>query len=543
MKNTDKTLQPVERPPEYWHGRRAEFLALAPVEKVSIAREHSEDKILQDFLREAIRRENGGTAQGPDCAPRADFEEGLLEPQDCTDVGQAMVLAEEYGEILKFSISTGWIVYDGKVWRESETKAQGLTQELTERQLEEARRMLKKARDDMDKALENEDEEAKRAAHDKEMRAKRYRNFVLGRRKSSNRAATQTEAKPALEIETDRLDANPFLLNTPGGEIDLRTGEMKPHDPAHYHTKITIVAPSDEGAALWRDFLRVITCGDSELEEYLQSIVGLAAVGKVFSEILVIAYGAGRNGKSTFWNLMRRVFGDYAVHISAESLTTSYNKNWEVADFRGARLATFSELEEGKRMDTGKVKRISSTDPIKAERKYKAPFEFTPSHLSVLYTNHLPKVGSTDEGTWRRIKVVLFSAVIEGAADVKNYADVLFEKAGGAALAWVVEGARRAIEARYAIKEPECVRKMIETYREASDWLTNYIQERCETGQGYKEAAGKLYLDYRDYCETTGEYARSDGDFKTALENAGFERRRVTGGPRVVLGLRIVPRF
>jgi putative DNA primase/helicase len=145
-----------------------------------------------------------------------------------------------------------------------------------------------------------------------------------------------------------------------------------------------------------------------------------------------------------------------------------------------------AELEEGLRLNTSVAKQLSSTDEIYAEKKYKDPFSFTPCHTLILYTNHLPKVGANDPGTWRRLIVVPFSARIEGNGDHKNYADYLFENAGEAILTWIIEGAKAVIDAGFHIEQPECVKAATSAYRENSDWLGNFIDECCDIGDGYQ---------------------------------------------------------
>ena len=142
----------------------------------------------------------------------------------------------------------------------------------------------------------------------------------------------------------------------------------------------------------------LIFCGNQELIDYVQMICGLAAIGKVYVEALIIAYGDGRNGKSTFWNAVSRVLGLYSGNISADSLTVGCRRNVkpEMAETRGKRLLIAAELEEGTRLNTSTVKQLTSTDNVYGEKKYKDPLSFTPSHTLVLYTNHLPKVGAME---------------------------------------------------------------------------------------------------------------------------------------------------
>lgn len=466
---------------------------------------------------------------------------GGLEPRDYTDVGEARVFVSQYGARSRYSTATKWLVYDGRKWNESELKAQGLAQELTDRQLAEARARLKAARGAEDAAQESGDGGKAKEAHADGEAAKKYRSFVLGRRKTGRIAATLTEARPALEIDVKKLDCDPFLLNTPGGTVDLRTCRIKPHDPNDFCTKMTAATPAAEGMEIWKDFLDRITCGDKSLQDYDQICSGMELVGKVFCENLIIAHGSGGNGKSTFYNAKFLVMGDYAGSLSAETLTVNCRKNKspEYAELRGKRFVIAAELEEGMRLDTAVVKKLCSTDPIKAEKKFKDPFEFLPSHTTILYTNHLPKVGTNDKGTWDRLVVVPFPAKLRGVkGEVKNYADYLFGRCGGAILLWMIEGAKKFIDAGYTIEQPQTVRDAVEAYRQENDWLNNFLAECCDIGGSYSERAGTLFDAYKAYCAGLNEYVRHVSDFKAALVAAGYNWRKDKAGAHYY-GLRL----
>lgn len=197
-----------------------------------------------------------------------------------------------------------------------------------------------------------------------------------------------------------------------------------------------------------------------------------------------------------------------------------------------------AELEEGKRLSTSIIKQLTSTDDITAEKKYKAPFTFTPSHTLVLCTNHLPRVDALDDGTWRRLIVIPFKARIRGNQDIRNYADYLYRYAGGAILAWIIEGARMAIEQQYKIQAPACVREAIREYRATNDWLARFLDECCEVGTDFHVPSGKLYLYYRTHCTDTGENTRGTIDFYAALDHAGFTRKKTRTGA-IINGLQI----
>ena len=482
-----------------------------------------------------------------------------LKPEDFSDVGQATVIATEYKDILRYSPSTDYMVYNGSFWEESKPKSQGVSQDLTERQLAEAETEMKKA---MDELVKNGGMEIlvsvgpkkavqmfnKQQAHAYEMYedAVAYKKYAIKRRDTKNIAATLKEARPMLEVEQRNLDADEFMLNTPTLTYDLRQGTKFPmeHRPEHFITKQTTVDPSSDGADIWAAALDTFFLKDTDLIDYVQRMVGLSAIGKVYVEALIIAYGEGRNGKSTFWNVIARVLGTYSGNISADMLTVGCRRNVkpELAEAKGKRMLIAAELEEGMRLNTANVKQLCSTDEIYAEKKYKDPFSYTPTHTLVLYTNHLPKVGAIDKGTWRRLIVIPFDAKIEGSADIKNYADYLFEKAGGAILTWVIEGARKVIADNYKIDPPQKVRDAIEHYKESNDWLSYFLSERCELDPAYVAKSSEVYNEYRIFCTQVGEFTRSTTDFYTALETVGFERYRDRKG-RYIKGLRLKTDF
>ena len=329
-------------------------------------------------------------------------------------------------------------------------------------------------------------------------------------------------SKPMLEINVSDLDKDGFLLNTPDGTYYLPDGleGRRDHSSEDYITKITAAEPGDKGEGLWQDSLNTIFCGDAELIDYVQQIVGMAAVDRVYMESLVIAYGEGRNGKSTFWNTIARVLGTYSGNMSSDTLTVGCKRNVkpELAEAKGKRLIIAAELEEGMRLNTAVVKQMCSTDEIFAEKKYKDPFSFTPSHTLVLYTNHLPRVGANDPGTWRRLIVIPFHARIEGAGDVKNYADYLVSEAAPAVMAWIIEGAKKVISCNFHIPCPACVEDAIKSYREDNDWLGHFLSECCETDKTYREKSGVLYQEYRSYCARTGEYTKKRSEFNRMIE-------------------------
>jgi len=484
-----------------------------------------------------------------------DFEGTSLKPEDYSDVGQAKVLSREYGDELKFTAATDYIRFDGEVWVEDKQMAVGACVEFLDLQLQDAKDSIDAAMKALVKAGYDESavkQGSKAIAKDIKpdhlgifymlVGAEKYLSFTMKRRDYKYITSALNVAKSMLTIKVSDLDKDPNLLNTPRATYDLEKGVAgeQPHDPFDLITKITECSPGDEGEQIWLDTLQTLFCGDDELIEYVQKVIGLAAIGKVYEEFLIIAYGDGANGKSTFWNTIARVLGTYSGKISSDILTmgNKVNAQPEMAELKGKRLIIASEMQEGVRLNTAMVKQLCSTDEIQACKKYKDPFHFVPSHQVVLYTNHLPRVAASDDGIWRRLKVIPFNAKIKGNSDIKNYADYLFENAAPAIMKWIIEGAQRVSGCDHKVDDPKCVKDAIAAYREENDWLGHFLSECCEKGDGLEEKSGELYQQYRAYCIQNGEYTRSTTDFYAAVEKAGHIRRKTNKGI-IVQGLKL----
>ncbi len=479
-----------------------------------------------------------------------------LKPSDYSDLGEAKVLAREYGNELRYTDATDLLRYNGIYWQESKQMAVGAMQEFLDLQLEDAKDQLAAAKKALEESGVSEDDirtggktlqkavsgSAQVKLLMEYLSAMQYLSFVMKRRDYKYVIATLNMAKPMVLMDINELDSDENLLNTPAATFDLRKGleGAQEHNPRDFITKCTIAPPGDKGQELWEDTVNKVFCGDLELIDYVQRIVGMAAIGAVKVEALIICFGDGANGKSTFWNTISRVLGSYSGTLSADALTVGCRRNVkpEMAELKGKRLIIAAELEEGMRLNTSLVKQLCSTDDIAAEKKYKDPFHYTPTHTLVLYTNHLPKVGANDDGIWRRLIVVPFNAKITGNDDIKNYSDFLVENAAPAVLSWIIEGAKKAIDSNFRIAPPTCVQNAIKAYRENNNWFGHFLDECCEVDKTYSQKSGELYQAYRAFCQRSGEYIRSSSDFATAVENAGFEKKKRSNGA-YIFGLRL----
>ena len=480
---------------------------------------------------------------------------GSLKPADYSDIGQAKMVALDCGQELAYTTGTDFIVYDGTRWVESKPKSIGCMESFLDRQLDDAKAALERAKENLlrcgvaeqainagGKALEKQIQADQMKAYLAYLGALSYYAFAMKRRDYKYINSALMAVRPMVEIETRDLDSHEFLLNCPDGTYDLRQGMAgrNDHDPSDYITMLTAYAPGDTGKDLWLDAVYRIFQNDQELIDYVQQTVGLCAIGDVYQEAITISYGVGSNGKSTFWNSIAGAMGSYSGMISADALTVGCRRNVkpELAEVKGKRVLIAAELEEGMRLSTSIVKQLSSTDEIEGEKKYKDPFKFKPTHTLVLYTNHLPKVGAMDTGIWRRLIVIPFNATIMGNSEIKNYSKYLLDNAGPYIVKWIIEGAQKAIAANFKLALPQCVKDAIAKYKGDNDWMAHFLDECCELGKGYEARSGELYTNYRAFCNQSGEYTRSTTEFYAALDQRGFVRHKRKTGV-YVLGLKL----
>jgi P4 family phage/plasmid primase-like protien len=298
-----------------------------------------------------------------------------------------------------------------------------------------------------------------------------------------------------------------------------------PHDARYRLTEMTAVTPEAQATPLWDAFLRRIFLDDESLIRFVQQAIGSALVGKVYNENLIIAHGTGANGKSTLFNTFHYLLGDYATSINPDLLMSSKPNEQQVgmAMLQGKRFAVAQETEEGQRLRSSMLKRLVSTDTMVAKRLYKDPHEFAPMHMLVLSTNHLPKVSSTDVGTWRRILVLPFAATIPSSEIVTDFHSLLIEREGAGILRWAVEGAMAFAESGCAIPDkPTAVVEASEAYRTEEDWVARFTAECCVPEDGAVTWHTEIYRAYTHWCKDNNEYVRSTNAFARALLTAGW---------------------
>ncbi len=334
---------------------------------------------------------------------------------------------------------------------------------------------------------------------------------------------------------TDEWDADPWLLNTPGGVVDLKTGRKRPNERADRMTKITTATPAGD-CPQWRAFLSDITGGNVELQTYLQRMVGYCLTGVTSAHALFFLYGTGANGKSVFANVISTILGDYATSASMDTFveTRGDRHPTDLAGLRGARFVTAIETEQGRRLNESKVKAITGGDKISARFMHKDFFEFTPQFKPVIVGNHKPAIRNIDEAMKRRMHMIPFTVTIppekrDGRLTEKLLAerDGILAWAVAGCLAWQLEG----------LNPPACVRAATEEYFEAEDALGRWLDERCVREVNAKSLTAELFNDWKQWAEAAGEFIGSQRRFSDLLITRGIEKWRNGVGVRGFQGI------
>jgi len=328
-------------------------------------------------------------------------------------------------------------------------------------------------------------------------------------------------------VTVSDLDADPYLLNVANGTLDLRTMELRPHDPTDRITKVTTAAwDSDAPTATWGTFL-VHVLPDTEVREFLQRVAGVGLLGIVVEHVLPILTGTGSNGKSVFDKALRHALGNYASTVEPDLFLHRQGAHpTGEMDLLGIRWCVVSETEKDRRLAEATMKRLTGGDTIRARRMRQDFIEFTPSHTAVMITNHLPKVSGDDPAIWRRLRVVPFEVVIP-AEDRDKHLDERLQADADAVLAWAVAGytdyARRG-----ELAEPTSVLTATDNYHKASDAVARFLAEETMRCNGFATVAD-LFARWARWTLIDGTEPMSQRAFGEALDAHGLPGARSNG--------------
>jgi putative DNA primase/helicase len=342
-----------------------------------------------------------------------------------------------------------------------------------------------------------------------------------------------------LPVGNEVLDQDPDLLNVANGTLDLRTAALRPHSRDDWITRVCPVA-WDPAATCprWDAFLLRAMGGNERLVAFLQRAVGYSLTGHTNEQVLLLMYGVGANGKSTFLETLRALLADYAA---ITDFTTFLKRDGEgarndLARLVGTRFVSAVEAEAGKPLAEALVKQLTGGDTITARFLFREFFDFRPQFKIWLAANHKPHISGSDHGIWRRIRLVPFTVTIPEPERDPKLTQKLTEELPGI-LAWAVRGCLAWRDQELGL--PDEVRSATDAYRDEMDVYGGFLDELCVAGGSATITAKELYEAYTRWCDSNGEKPRSQKALASGLRERGFEAAKGTKGTRIWRGLRL----
>jgi putative DNA primase/helicase len=455
-----------------------------------------------------------------------------------TDLGNGKRFAADHGEIVRFCHPWGkWLIWDGKRWRIDDTgRVMALAKQTILGLFRWAEEQIKLLADD-----ESPDARIKIA------RIKAVLDFALKSQHYNRLKAMVDLAKsePGIPILPEILDADPWALNCLNGTLDLRTGELHPHNQAAYLTNLCPV--SFNPAATCPSFINTVNGifnYDKALIKYVQRFLGYGLTGDTREHVVPIAYGGGSNGKTLLFTIILETIGtDYSGVVPPELLMETHGDQHPTikADLFGKRLMVAAETKQGGRLNEERLKALSGSDPVKARRMREDFWEFDPTHKLVVMTNHRPEIRGDDDGIWRRLALWPFTVRYwdadkgetgppEFQADKTLPEKLQAEREG--ILAWLVAGCLDW--QRHGMVMPAAVRAATAEYRSAEDQLGAFLAERCTLNSEFRVKASTLYETFKEWCKANGNRDMNATAFGMAL---AVRRIRRDDGRRWYLGV------
>lgn len=369
--------------------------------------------------------------------------------------------------------------------------------------------------------------------------AKAFGKHVKSSRSNKSKTNLLKEVQHNMPIMPFQLDKHKMAFNVPNGTLSLKTGQLVPHERKHFITKFSPIEYTDNAdCPLWQKFLDDIFGGDKDLIRYIQKAVGYSMTGDVSEQCVFFLYGTGRNGKSTFLDVLREIFGEYVSNIQPETIMVKNGMgngiNSDIARLKGARMVTTVEPNEGVRINEGLIKQLTGDDAVTARKLYGNEFEFKPEFKLWMATNHKPIIRGTDDGIWRRIHMIPFTVQIP-PEKVDRQLKTKLEREYPAILRWAVEGC--LLWQREGLIQPKAVLDMTREYRREMDVISGFLGDCCEIGEGFCAKSSELYGVYSAWCEANTEYKMSNTKFSVELEKRFAKIARMDG--KYFVGLRL----
>ena len=432
---------------------------------------------------------------------------------DMTDTGNAQRLRDKYKGNIRYSYTRKkWMYWTGKAWRFDET---GEIKKLADLVVEDLKREAFAAED------EKEQEQKIRFAG-KTANSSGKTNMII-----------ETQHLDGIPVLMDELDAYPDYLNVQNGIINLRNGELMPHDQNFMMSKICNTEydnVSGKKPEKWLKFIDDITGGDKELQHYLQKCVGYSLTGSVKEQCAFFLYGIGNNGKSTFLDTIADMMGDYASNAQPDTIMMKKDGggiNSDIARLKSARLVSTEEPTEGVRLNEGLVKQLTGGGKVTCRFLFGDEFEYEPEFKIWIATNHKPVIRGTDVGIWRRIRLIPFEVNIEHPDKQLKYK---MREEMPQIMKWAVDGC--LMYRREGLEPPERVQKSTEEYKSEMDLLESFMDACVVIDYSVAEPilANELYSVYQAWANENNEYVMTSRKFFMEIAKKVPEKQRIARG-------------
>jgi len=429
------------------------------------------------------------------------------------DTGNAQRFADRFSESVLYNYTAkAWMYFEGRRWEQDDS---GTAKRMADEVVEEVRHGLQAYLDHLPPGEDVDDAKKKYLAHAKSMRSSKSKTSML------------LEAQHLKQVKADAFDRHVYKLNVLNGTLNLTNGELLAHDRNDMISKLAVCEYTDKcDTPRWSAFLNDIFDGDRDSIRFIQKSVGYSLTGSTEEHCAFFCYGTGRNGKSTFLDVITEMLGDYAVNIQPETIMVRQAQSGptsDIARLKGARFVTTVEPNEGTRLNEGLLKQLTGGDKVTASKKYENEFEFTPEFKLWMGTNHKPVIRGTDLGIWSRIRLIPFKVQIPDDKIDRQLKYKLREEMPGI-LAWAVEGC--LLWRREGLKPPASVLAASREYRGEMDVLAAFIEACCTDGG--ETDAGELFRAYIDWAKESNEYEMSSTKFGREMGKK-YEKRIVMG--------------
>jgi putative DNA primase/helicase len=472
------------------------------------ARRGDVERCLLDVYGKEGAKKDKPKAKKPAAALAGHRREETADDFELTEDGVAIRFAEQHGHEFRFCHDTGkWFVWTGTHW-----------------QLNRDRLAFQAARE-LVRAL-NRSSEFKTKA-------------ITGKVSFAGGVETFAQRDRVFAVTAAVWDKNNTLLGTPGGTVDLVTGQLRPAKQEDFITRVTAVAPAGTAdCPAWLAFLKQATASDDDLIRFLQQWCGYCLTGSTREHALLFIYGPGGNGKSVFLNTVAGILGDYHQTAAMDTFTEAGGRQHLtfLAMMRGARMVTASETEEGRAWAESRIKQMTGGDPITANVMRHDPFTFLPNFKLTIAGNHKPALKSVDDAARRRFNIVPF---LHKPAQPDRQLEAKLKKEWPGIMRWMIEGCLDW--QKHGLVRPAIVTEATEEYFEAQDVIGRWMAERCILVPHLVEKPGNLASDCREWAMRNGEAVPTPPQVRSALEKVPGVSFKKVKGDRQAQGIGLRP--